>query len=142
MPEACTIALQGHGSKRNPASRQATEQVAGTIEQSAAVAKVAAAFLEEPPFLEETAAAIVGPTVVLGLFSGESLHGAKDAPMLVAGPAARSCLPASWAADPASRTSSRATWRRRQGRAACPVHACAGADTPGRSRRLIARQAI
>ncbi|WP_035698878.1 hypothetical protein, partial [Bradyrhizobium japonicum] len=65
MPEACTIALQGHGSKRNPASRQATEQVARTIEQSAAVAKVAAAFLEEPPFLEETAAAIVGPTVVL-----------------------------------------------------------------------------
>lgn len=43
------------------------------------------AFLEEPPFLEETAAAIVGPTVVLGLFSGESLHGAKDAPRLVAG---------------------------------------------------------
>ena len=83
-PEACTIVLLAHGSKRNPASRQATEQVAGAIEEGAAFRKVAVAFLEEPPSLDEAAASIVGPAVVVGLFSGEGLHGAKDAPKLVA----------------------------------------------------------
>ena len=83
-PEACTIVLLAHGSKRNPASRQATEQVARAIEQGAAFHKVAVAFLEEPPSLDEAAASIVEPAIVVGLFSGEGLHGAKDAPKLVA----------------------------------------------------------
>ena len=42
------------------------------------------AFLEEQPSLEEAAGSISGPAIVLGLFSGEGLHGAKDAPKLVA----------------------------------------------------------
>ena len=83
-PEDCRFVLLAHGSKRNPASRQATEQVAREIETRAVCRKVAIAFLEEPPSLEEAAASIGGPTIVLGLFSGEGLHGAKDAPRLVA----------------------------------------------------------
>lgn len=39
-------------------------------------------FLEEPPSLDEAVASIVGPAIVVGLFSGEGLHGAKDAPKL------------------------------------------------------------
>jgi sirohydrochlorin ferrochelatase len=83
-PGACTIVLLAHGSKRNPASHQATEQVARAIEQGARFRKVALAFLEEPPSLEDAAASITGPAIVVGLFSGEGLHGAKDAPKLVA----------------------------------------------------------
>lgn len=83
-PEDCTFVLLAHGSKRNPASRQATEQVAREIEKRAACRKVMVAFLEERPALEEAAASIRGPAIVLGLFSGEGLHGAKDAPKLVA----------------------------------------------------------
>jgi sirohydrochlorin ferrochelatase len=83
-PEDCTVVLLAHGSKRNPASRQATEQVALAIEKRAACRKVVVAFLEERPSLEETVASIRGPAVVVGLFSGEGLHGAKDAPKLVA----------------------------------------------------------
>jgi sirohydrochlorin ferrochelatase len=83
-PEDCTFVLLAHGSKRNPASRQATEQVAREIETRAVCRKVVVAFLEEQPSLEEAAASISGPAIVLGLFSGEGLHGAKDAPKLVA----------------------------------------------------------
>ncbi|MGL9618630.1 CbiX/SirB N-terminal domain-containing protein [Bradyrhizobium sp. U531] len=83
-PEACTFVLLAHGSKRNPASRQATEQVAREIETRAACREVVVAFLEEQPSLEEAAQSIHGPAIVLGLFSGEGLHGAKDAPKLVA----------------------------------------------------------
>ncbi|GMO22388.1 CbiX/SirB N-terminal domain-containing protein [Bradyrhizobium sp. TM233] len=83
-PEDCTFVLLAHGSKRNPASRQATEQVAREIETRAACRKIVVAFLEEQPSLEEAAASIRGPAIVLGLFSGEGLHGAKDAPKLVA----------------------------------------------------------
>jgi sirohydrochlorin ferrochelatase len=83
-PEACTLILLAHGSKRNPASRQATEQVARAIEKFAAFSEVVVAFLEEPPSLDKAAASIRGPAVVVGLFSGEGLHGAKDAPRLVA----------------------------------------------------------
>jgi hypothetical protein len=40
--------------------------------------------LEERSFLDEAAASLCGPAVAVGLFSGEGLHGAKDAPRLTA----------------------------------------------------------
>ena len=83
-PENCTFVLLAHGSKRNPASRQATEQVAREIETRAVCRKVVVAFLEERPALDEVVGSVGGPAIVLGLFSGEGLHGAKDAPKLVA----------------------------------------------------------
>ena len=58
--------------------------MAREIERLAAFRKVAIALLEEPPSLQDAAASVEGPAVVVGLFSGEGLHGAKDAPRLVA----------------------------------------------------------
>jgi sirohydrochlorin ferrochelatase len=83
-PADCTLMLLAHGSRRNPASRQATEQVALGIGGDAGFRRVATAFLEEPPFLDDAAASVDGPAVVIGLFSGAGLHGARDAPGLVA----------------------------------------------------------
>lgn len=83
-PQACAVILLAHGSRRNPASRRATERMASEIERRAIFRTAAVAFLEELPSLAETAAAIEGPALVVGLFSGEGLHGARDAPRLVA----------------------------------------------------------
>ena len=54
-PENCTFVLLAHGSKRNPDSRQATEQVALEIATRAVCRKVVVAFMEEHPSLEEAA---------------------------------------------------------------------------------------
>jgi sirohydrochlorin ferrochelatase len=83
-PEACAVILLAHGSRRNPASREAAERVARDIERRAAFRQVTVAFLEESPSLCDVAAVIRGPAIVVGLFSGEGLHGARDAPRLVA----------------------------------------------------------
>lgn len=83
-PEASTLILLAHGSRRNSASREATEQVARAIERRANFTGVGIALLEERPHLEEAMASVPGPAVVVGMFSGEGLHGARDAPRLIA----------------------------------------------------------
>ena len=85
LPRACTVVLLAHGSRRNAASREATGQIARAVERHAAFRQVRVAFLEESPFLDQAAASISGPAIVVGLFSGEGMHGAKDAPRLTAG---------------------------------------------------------
>ena len=82
--ETCAAVLLAHGSRRNPASREATELLAQEIAGRAAFRDVRIAFLEERPFLDEAMRSLEGPAVVMGLFSGEGLHGARDAPRLVA----------------------------------------------------------
>ncbi len=83
-PRRSTVICLAHGSRRNSASREATERLAREVENSAAFQDVRTAFLEERPFLNEVAAAVSGPAVVVGVFSGEGLHGARDAPRLTA----------------------------------------------------------
>jgi sirohydrochlorin cobaltochelatase len=83
-PEASTVILLAHGSRRNSASREATEGVAREIESRVIFRNVRIARLEEHPFLHAAADGVAGPGVVVGLFSGEGLHGARDAPRLVA----------------------------------------------------------
>ena len=83
-PDASTVILLAHGSRRYPASREATEQMACKIERRAVFRSVGIALLEERPFLGEAAALAKGPAVVVGLFSGEGMHGATDAPELIA----------------------------------------------------------
>ena len=78
------VILLGHGSRRNPASRNATERIAGEIEKCEACREIAIAFLEEQPHLDEAARSVEGPLIVVGMFSGDGLHGARDAPRLVA----------------------------------------------------------
>lgn len=81
-PQACAVILLAHGSRRNSASREATERLACELESRAAFREVRVAFLEERPFIGEAAGPISGPAVVVGLFSGEGVHGAWDAPRL------------------------------------------------------------
>jgi sirohydrochlorin ferrochelatase len=81
-PHACTLVCLAHGSRRNSASREATEQIARDVESRRAFRQVRISFLEERPFLSEAAASVPGPAIVVGLFSGEGMHGAKDAPRL------------------------------------------------------------
>ena len=83
-PEASTVILLAHGSRRNSASRQATRQVVSAIEGRAAFRSVGIALLEERPFMNEAMAAVQGPAVVVGMFTGEGMHGASDAPRLIA----------------------------------------------------------
>ncbi|MBI5263336.1 MAG: hypothetical protein HY852_16120 [Bradyrhizobium sp.] len=83
VPHACRVVLLAHGSRKNCRSRNSTEQMARALEVYAEFRSVHTAFLEEPPSLSAVAASIEGPVVVVGMFSGEGLHGAKDAPRLV-----------------------------------------------------------
>lgn len=83
-PGSCAVVLLAHGSRRNSASREATEQVARAIESRAGFRSVGIALLEERPFLAEAAALVQGPAIVVGMFSGEGMHGAGDAPRLIA----------------------------------------------------------
>lgn len=83
-PQMSTVICLAHGSRRNSASREATERLARGVESRAAFREVRTAFLEERPFLNQAAAAVSGPAVVVGIFSGEGLHGARDAPRLTA----------------------------------------------------------
>jgi sirohydrochlorin ferrochelatase len=83
-PQASTVILLAHGSRRNSASREATERVARAIENRAAFRSVGIALLEERPFLEEAVGRVQGPAIVVGMFSGEGMHGARDAPRLIA----------------------------------------------------------
>ncbi len=79
-----SVILLAHGSRHNPASREATEWVAGEIARLGVATAVRSAFLEEPPLLDEVVRSCPGPAIVVGMFSGDGLHGARDAPLLVA----------------------------------------------------------
>lgn len=82
-PTSLTAVLLAHGSRRNPASREATELMAKEIAGRTLFKAVSVAFLEERPFLDEAMRAVEGPAAVMGVFSGDGLHGARDAPRLV-----------------------------------------------------------
>ncbi|WP_315780070.1 MULTISPECIES: CbiX/SirB N-terminal domain-containing protein [unclassified Bradyrhizobium] len=84
FPKQSAVILLAHGSRRGSQSREATERIAKKIERSSIFAGVFSAFLEERPHLDEIAKQVPGSAVVMGMFSGEGLHGARDAPRLVA----------------------------------------------------------
>ncbi len=84
VAKSLTAVLLAHGSRRDPASREATEGIASEIAKREACRDVAVAFLEERPSLEEAVHLIEGPAIVVGMFSGDGVHGARDAPQLVA----------------------------------------------------------
>lgn len=83
-PAASTIILLAHGSRRNSASREATAHVAAAIENRERFQGVGIALLEERPFLDEALAHVRTPAIVVGMFSGDGMHGANDGPRLVA----------------------------------------------------------
>jgi sirohydrochlorin ferrochelatase len=81
--ETARLLVVGHGSKFGPASARATRRAAGAITRAGKFARVATAFLEEPPFLVAALAKEKSPTVVAGFFSGEGLHAAEDVPAAI-----------------------------------------------------------
>lgn len=83
VARSSNIILLAHGSRRNSASRNDTERIVEAVRRRAVFARVGPAFLEERPFLADTMSTLSGPTIVVGLFSGEGLHGARDAPRLI-----------------------------------------------------------
>jgi sirohydrochlorin ferrochelatase len=83
-PQLTNVVLLTHGSTGDPASRNAAEQLARQLRQYLIFRSVGIALLEEPPFLPEAARRTLGPLIVFGLFAGDGMHGAGDAPNLVA----------------------------------------------------------
>jgi sirohydrochlorin ferrochelatase len=83
-PAEFALMLIAHGSRRNQASREATQELARNIGALNVFRAIGTAFLEQAPFIGEAFAAMPGPVVAVGLFSGEGLHGAGDVPRLLA----------------------------------------------------------
>ena len=83
-PADVAMMLIAHGSRRNQASRGATRELARKIGALNVFRAIGTAFLEQTPFIGEAFAAMPGPVVAVGVFSGEGLHGAGDVPRLLA----------------------------------------------------------
>lgn len=83
-PAETTLVLVAHGSKRNKASRRATETVAERLRALTPFAAVTSAYLDEPPALGEALESHPGPAVVVGMFVGHGLHARIDLPRLLA----------------------------------------------------------
>ncbi len=78
------LVLVAHGSRRGPASRQATERLACQIGEAGRLGRVACAFLEEPPALDAVLAGIPETRVVVaGCFAEEGRHACRDVPDLI-----------------------------------------------------------
>lgn len=76
----CRLLLVAHGSKHDGASRIATHKLAANLAKTSAFAGVEQCFLEEAPFLEDRITTIEGPSIAVGLFVGQGMHGAVDLP--------------------------------------------------------------
>ncbi len=77
--EETRLLIVGHGSSKNPASAQATRRQARNLITSSQFLGIETAFLEEEPFIEE----LLGhtkqlPTIIIGYFTGQGLHGKND----------------------------------------------------------------
>ena len=82
-PGEAGVILLAHGSSKDPASRIAAERIADNVRRRTSFRPVQVALLEEAPSLQEVASDLSGPIIILGLFAGEGMHGAGDAPRLV-----------------------------------------------------------
>jgi sirohydrochlorin ferrochelatase len=83
-PAGARLLIVGHGSKLGPASATATRKAAARAALARRFAGVTTAFLEEEPFVEETLRATSAPTVVVGYFFGNGMHGGEDVPDAIA----------------------------------------------------------
>lgn len=83
-PAETALMLIAHGSRRNQASHDATQELARNIGALNVFRAIGTAFLEQSPFIGEAFAGLRGPVVAIGLFSGDGLHGAIDVPRLLA----------------------------------------------------------
>ena len=84
LPAETSIVLLAHGSKKDQASRMATERLADRLRQRQCFYDTRIALLEEAPSLADAIEGMSGPIIVVGLFAGEGMHGVDDARRLVA----------------------------------------------------------
>lgn len=78
--KSVNVVLAGHGTRADPASRNAAHAHATRLSAGSQFAAIASAFLEEPPSLEAAFAALSGDVVVVGLFAGGGTHAERDLP--------------------------------------------------------------
>jgi sirohydrochlorin cobaltochelatase len=83
LPAETSIVLMAHGSKKDQASRMATEWLADRLRQRQCFCDTRIALLEEAPSLADATEGMSGPIIVVGLFAGEGMHGVDDARRLV-----------------------------------------------------------
>ncbi|MDJ0951715.1 MAG: CbiX/SirB N-terminal domain-containing protein [Alphaproteobacteria bacterium] len=76
-PKQATLMLVGHGTPKDPASAAATRACAAGIR---GFADVRTAFIDEPPFVADAAAAIEGDLVAVGFFADAGGHATEDVP--------------------------------------------------------------
>jgi sirohydrochlorin ferrochelatase len=84
-PEASTLLLVGHGTPRHAGSAAAVERHAAVIAAEGTFADVRTAYLDQAPFLVETAASLDRPCVAVGLFVDDGPHGRDDVLEALAG---------------------------------------------------------
>ena len=78
---AATLLLAGHGTRRHPASRQTTLQLAETLRRRGVAGEVVAGFLDDEPELPQAFAAARGSIVlVMPFLIGGGAHAADDIP--------------------------------------------------------------
>ena len=82
-PARAGVVLLAHGSRQDPASRTAGEQLAESVRQYSDFRAVRVALLEEAPSLSDVTCDMSGAVLVFGLFAGDGMHGAEDAPRLI-----------------------------------------------------------
>jgi len=62
---ATAVAVVGHGTPKHPRSRDATLSLAAALENASVCAEVVSAFLDDEPCVEDTAARVTSPNVVV-----------------------------------------------------------------------------
>lgn len=77
------LTLVAHGSSREGASREAAQAQVARLCGLGLFGHVDAAYLEEPPVLPDMLSNLDRPTVLVGLFCGDGLHGGVDIPRAV-----------------------------------------------------------
>ena len=82
--DAVALVLVGHGTRRHPQSRAATEQLAETLRRRRVAGEVVAGFIEDDPPLDEVVARLRLPTVlVVPFLVGGGAHTLEEIPRLV-----------------------------------------------------------
>ncbi len=87
-----SLIVVGHGSQLHPKSSQSTHLLVDYLRETQVCQEVQAAFLDEPPFLEDVSGQVLQPEVVVfPFFIGESCHVLQDIPRRAGFPELAGC---------------------------------------------------
>ena len=81
--ENVSLVIAGHGTRRHPQSRAATEQLADTLRRRRVAGDVAAAFIDDDPPLGQVVASLRRPMLLVVPFLIGGAHALEDLPRLV-----------------------------------------------------------